>query len=177
MPFTLIPLGKTTFQITTSVGRCLQTYDLRRGLSLVFLTRPETPGEITSTAAWKDRVYAGWESAGPSPIVGVWVFERGKKVEELEMPPGTQEPITQLLLFGTWIVGCCPNQIHVWKSATHEHYTTLHPAGPHGTGDKSLLSGCVCEMPTYLNKIFVGRRDGSVEVWNISTGYALPGHF
>lgn len=28
-------------------------------------------------------------------------------------------------------------------------------------------------MPTYLNKIFVGRQDGSVEIWNLSTGKLL----
>ncbi|KAI9751551.1 MAG: hypothetical protein M1815_001078 [Lichina confinis] len=60
VPFTSIPLGKTTFQVTTSVGRCLQTYDLKRGLQLVFLTRPETPSEITATLAWKDCVLAAW---------------------------------------------------------------------------------------------------------------------
>lgn len=36
-------------------------------------------------------------------------------------------------------------------------------------GDNEITGG-ICNMPTYLNKIFVGRRDGWVEIWNISTG-------
>lgn len=32
------------------------------------------------------------------------------------------------------------------------------------------ITGGVTSMPTFLNKIFVGRRDGWVEIWNISTG-------
>ena len=54
VPFTSVPLGKTTFQITTSVGRSLQTYDLRRGLQLVFLSRPQCPDTITTTCAYRD---------------------------------------------------------------------------------------------------------------------------
>ena len=60
LPFTTVPLGKTTFQITTSVGRSLQTYDLRKGLNLVFITRPQTPETITASAALKDKVLAAW---------------------------------------------------------------------------------------------------------------------
>ncbi|KAG9815226.1 hypothetical protein KCU63_g19577, partial [Aureobasidium melanogenum] len=60
VPFTSIALGKTTFQLTTSVGRSLQTYDLRRGLNLVFITRPQTPEFITASIAHKDLVFAAW---------------------------------------------------------------------------------------------------------------------
>ncbi|KAK8010544.1 U3 small nucleolar RNA-associated protein 21-like [Apiospora arundinis] len=35
-------------------------------------------------------------------------------------------------------------------------------------GDNELTE--ICTMPTYLNKIFAGRRDGWVEIWNVSTG-------
>ena len=58
VPFTSVALGQKTFQITTSVGRCLQTYDLKRGLGLIFLTRPQTPADITATLASKDVVFA-----------------------------------------------------------------------------------------------------------------------
>lgn len=170
VPFTSLPLGKTTFQITTSVGRCLHTYDLRKGLNLVFLTRPQTPANITSTIAWKDRVFAAWGGEAAGGEVGVWVFKRGKKVEELEIPNGLAEPISQLVIFGSWIVGCCSSRIEVWKSTNYEHYTTLTSSSPRGPGSVKALSGCICNMPTFLNKIFVGKTDGSVEMWNISTG-------
>ncbi|KAH0551639.1 hypothetical protein GP486_007144, partial [Trichoglossum hirsutum] len=168
VPFSSIPLGKSTFQITTSVGRCLQTYDLRTGLNLVFLTRPQTEGDITAIVSWKDRVFAAW-SEGTTRI-GVSVFKRGKRVGVLEVPDDLDEPIGQLLIFGSWIVGCCASKIVVWKSANHEHYTTLVPPRSGGRKAGAVLSGGVTSMPTFLNKIFVGRADGGVEIWNVSTG-------
>ncbi|KAM5499654.1 rRNA-processing protein utp21 [Microsporum canis] len=172
VPFTCIPLGKTTFQITTSVGHCLQTYDLRRGLSLVFLTRPQTPALITATYAWKDRVFAAWGGQSSAQQRGVWVFKRGKRVAELEMPaiaPGAAaQSIERLVVFGSWIVGCCSNCILVWKSTDYSHYTTLTPAATKEF--TKLLPSTLCTMPTYLNKVFVGRSNGCVDIWNVSTG-------
>lgn len=167
MPFTSLPLGKTTFQITTSVGRSLQTYDLKRGLHLVFITRPQTPEDITATLAWKKLVFAAWGPSDRNVDRGVWVFQRGKKVAELELPLGGIDAITRLVVMGEWIVGCGVTKVEVWKTATLEHYTTLQGAS------SSRLSGCITNMPTYLNKIFVGRQDGSVEIWNVSTGKLL----
>jgi U3 small nucleolar RNA-associated protein 21 len=167
VPFTTLPLGKNTFQITTSVGRSLQTYDLKRGLNLVFITRPQTPEDITATVAWKKVVFAAWSSPKSKTQAGVWVFQRGKKTAELELPRGGIQRITRLVVLGEWIVGCGKTEIEIWRTATLEHYTTLQGAS------SSALSGCICNMPTYLNKIFVGRADGSVEIWNISTGKLL----
>lgn len=173
VPFTSIPLGKTTFQITTSVGRCLQTYDLRRGLSLIFLTRPQTPADITATCAWKDRVFAAWGGTTPNEPSGVWVFKRGKKIAELDSPAGLQEPIEQLLVFGAWMVGCCSTAIHVWKNTTYEHYTTLVPPASRNASSGRILTGRICNMPTYINKIFAGRQDGGIDIWNLGTGKLL----
>ncbi|OCL13026.1 Utp21-domain-containing protein [Glonium stellatum] len=165
VPFTTLPLGKTTFQITTSVGRCLQTYDLKKGLNLVFITRPQTPECVTASAAWKSQILAAWGGDTSQTTRGVWVFKRGKKVNELQQPSGgMKENVKQLLVFGAWIVGCCSSTIEVWKSSTFEHYTTL--AG----SPTNMFSGGVSNMPTYLNKIFAGRQDGTVEIWNLSTG-------
>ncbi|KAL2024596.1 hypothetical protein VTK56DRAFT_7639 [Thermocarpiscus australiensis] len=168
VPFTSIPLGKTTFQITTSVGRALQTYDLKRGLNLVFVTRPQTPADITATYAWKERVFAAWGDPRNGEAQGLWAFQRGKKVAELQLPADLDQPVRQILIFGSWIVACALTRIEVWKSATLEHYTTIFPAAAK-KGDNELTGG-VCNMPTFLNKIFVGRRDGWVEIWNVSTG-------
>jgi U3 small nucleolar RNA-associated protein 21 len=167
VPFTSIPLGKTSFQITTSVGRCLQTYDLKRGLNLVFLTRPQTPEDITATLAYKDKVYAAWcgDKKGAKP--GIWSFKRGKKVDELEVPADLDQPIQQILIFGTWIVACCTTRIEVWRSTTLEHYTSIHTvAAPKGGNE--IVS--ITNMPTYLNKIFAGRKDGSIDIFNVNTG-------
>ncbi|KAI1161356.1 WD domain-containing protein [Nemania serpens] len=169
VPFTSIPLGKTTFQLTTSTGRSLQTYDLKRGLNLVFMTRPQTPFQITATCASKGRVFAAWGDLGNGTShQGVWIFQRGKKVGHLALPSDLQQPIKQILVFGSWIVACSVTRIEVWKTATLEHYTTLFTMATR-KGDNELTGG-ICTMPTYLNKIFVGRRDGWVEIWNVATG-------
>lgn len=65
-------------------------------------------------------------------------------------------------------MACCLTRIEVWKTTTLEHYTTLHTIASK-PGDNEITGG-ICSMPTYLNKVFVGRRDGWVEIWNISTG-------
>lgn len=133
----------------------------------MFITRPQTPENITATLAWKKYVVTAWGGEGPDASRGIWLFQRGKKVDELELPRGLNENITQIISLGEWMVGCCSSRIEVWKSSTLEHYTTLQGASA------SLLSGGVCSMPTYLNKIFVGRQDGSVEIWNLSTAKLL----
>ena len=145
----------------------MQTYDLKRGLNLVFITKPQTPATITATLAWKKVLIAAWSDQRLKGTSGVWLFQRGKKVDELELPQDTRETITQLRVFGEWIVGCCTTRIEVWKSATLEHYTTLYGAST------SPLSGSVCTMPTFINKVFAGRKDGSVEIWNLSTAKLL----
>lgn len=173
-PFTTLPLGKTSFQITTSVGRCLQTYDLARGLNLVFLTRPQTPEDITATVAWKSQVLAAWGGQNADSDSGVWVFKRGRRVAELEMPRGAAERVQQLLVLGSWIVGCCNTRLEVWKASTLEHYTTLvSPYSKHGAAHGNQNSGGICNLPTYLNKVAVGKSDGSVELWNVSSGKLL----
>ncbi|KKA30329.1 hypothetical protein TD95_002263 [Thielaviopsis punctulata] len=168
VPFTSVPLGKTTFQITTSIGRSLQTYDLKRGLNLVFISRPQTAADITATLAWKTKVFAAFGDPRQNEPQGLWVFQRGRKVDELSLPADLDEPITQLLVFGQWIVACALTRIEVWKSSTLDHYTTLHLTSTE-QGDNEITGG-VTNMPTYLNKIFVGRKNGWVEIWNISTG-------
>ena len=87
---------------------------------------------------------------------------------ELPLPSDLDQPIKQILIFGGWIVACALTRIEVWKAATLEHYTTIFPAASK-KGDNELTGG-VINMPTFLNKIFVGRKDGWVEIWNVSTG-------
>lgn len=165
VPFTSTPLGKTTFQLTTSVGRSLQTYDLRRGLNLVFITRPQTPETITATTAWKDKLLAAWGgNDGISTTRGVWVFKRGKKVADLEFPPECEENVVEFCVFGSWIIGVCASQLLVWKSTDYSLYTTLTGISP------VHFTKCIASLPTFLNKVIVGRRDGSAEIWNVSSG-------
>lgn len=170
--FTSVRLGKSTFQVTTSIGRSLQTYDLRKGLNLVFVTRPETPEIITATFAWQDKVFAAWGNFQPGCPGGIWVFKRGKKVASLELPARIDEPIQRLLVFGTWIIGCCSTSIQVWETGSYQHYITLSPQQV-GSARGAIYTGQMCNIPTYINKIFVGKYDGSVDIWNLRTGKLL----
>jgi U3 small nucleolar RNA-associated protein 21 len=137
-------------------------------LNLVFVTRPQTPADITATYAWKEKVFAAWGDPRNGEPQGMWAFARGKKAAELQLPSDLDQPIKQILIFGSWVVACALTRIEVFKSATLEHYTTIFTAAAK-KGDNEITGG-VCNMPTFLNKIFVGRRDGWVEIWNISTG-------
>lgn len=168
VPFSSVALGKTTFQITTSVGRALQSYDLTKGLDLVFVTRPVTPENITALHAWKEKILAAWGDPSNGEKHGIWIFQRGRKVAHLALPDGIDQPIQQILVFGSWIVACASTRLEVWRTHTLQHYTTLHPK----TGRKgdNLITGGIVNVPTYLNKVFVGRKDGRVEIWNVSTG-------
>ena len=136
----------------------------------MFLTRPQTPGDITATLAWRDQVYAAWSGDTPRSPRGVWLFKRGRRVAELEMPAGLDEPIQQLLIFGTWVVGCCSTRLEVWKTSPHEYYTTIFPPALLSESAAPTLTGTICHMPTWLNKVLVGKGDGSVEIWNVSVG-------
>lgn len=171
VPFTSVPLGKTTFQITTSIGTSLQTYDLRRGLNLVFLSRPHCPRPITATVAYRDRVFVAWGGLQPGEPRGVWTLKRGRLVGELDVKDAHFQEIRHIVVFGPWIVGCGTEAIEVWKLDSSEHYTTILPSNQHNRDlSRSVFTGLACTLPTLLNKIFVGRRDGLVEVYNVSTG-------
>ena len=171
VPFSSHAQGKTTVQLNTSVGRSIQTYDLRKGLHLVFISQPQTPGPITANEVHGDSVLAAWSSGETAR--GVWAYKRGKKAKELEVPLDLDEDIVELLVLGPWIVGCCSTRIEVWRSTSYEHYTTLLPPYS-GYGPASgVLTGGICSLPTFTNKICAGRDDGSVEIWNVCTGKHL----
>ena len=139
-------------------------------MNLTFITRPQTPDVITAIFAFKDRLFAAWGGSETEDKGGIWVFKRGKKIDELEIPAGMNESVRQLFIFGSWIVGCCSSRLEVWKSATYEHFTTL--VSPRSWDSPAIegLSGVVCNIPTLLNKVLVGKTDGSVELWNLGTG-------
>ncbi|RMZ81906.1 hypothetical protein DV738_g2032, partial [Chaetothyriales sp. CBS 135597] len=167
VPFTLAALGKTTWQVTTSVGRSLQTYDLRRGLQLVFLSRPQCPDTITAICAYRDRVFVAWGGANGLQG-GVGVFKRGQLQALLE-PAQMVQQIDQLIVFGPWIVGCGRKTLEVWKHDTLEHYTSISAQSGAVRGTTPAFTGRICTMPTYLNKVFVACADGSVAIYNVRT--------
>ena len=96
------------------------------------------------------------------------MFQRGKKIAELQIPWELDDSIHTLLVYGSWIIGCSSTHTYVWKSSTYEFYTVLRTSQSRLGEDG--LTGMICTMPTYVNKVFVDRRDGSVDIWNVSTG-------
>ena len=111
-------------------------------------------------------MFAAWGGRDAQDGQGIWVFRRGRLLGELESPTAVHQEIRQILVFGTWIIGCGEHAVEVWKSDTYEHYTTI--SSPEHSAP--VFTGRVCNLPTFLNKIFVGRFDGNVEVYNVSTG-------
>ena len=118
-------------------------------------------------------MWAAWGNLRPRSPGGIWVFKRGAKVASLEMPPAIDGPIQQLLIFGSWAVGCTTRSVQVWKSTTGEHYTTLHPPSSGPQAARAIYTGKMCTMPTFLNKVFIGRSDGSIDIWNLRTAVLL----
>lgn len=114
--------------------------------------------------ASKDLVFAAWGGSEPDSSRGVWVYKRGKRTAEFEVPHTLRENITTLCAFGSWIIACCPSQILVWKSSTFELYTTLQGS------TASQFTGPITTMPTMLNKILAAKDDGTLEIWNVSSG-------
>lgn len=161
-----MPLGKTTFQITTSTGRSLQTYDLQRGLNLVFLSNPLCPEDITATCAYRDRVFAAWGSESAKIGHGIWVFKRGRLIGELEKASSNAQTVQKILILGNWIVGLGRTTVQIWKNDTYEHYTTI-------SNSTATEFSHVCNLPTFVNKVFVGRSDGLIDIYNILTGKLL----
>ena len=78
------------------------------------------------------------------------------------------EDVVQLVVYGAWILGCCTTKIEVWNATTLEYHTTL--ASPVAGGRGDILTGGITVMPTLTNKVFAGRENGSVEIWNVATG-------
>ncbi|EWC44732.1 hypothetical protein DRE_06510 [Drechslerella stenobrocha 248] len=153
-PFALLQ-HTATFQLSTSTGHSVSTYDIRR-LNLLFVTSPQTPSEITSIYARGKELYVGFRT-------GIWIFERGKKKGEMSMDDveAGRTGIKNIFGFGDWLVGTIgPKSIGVWNIGTRELYTIIELFG-----DADIVS--VLHPPTFLNKICVGTSQGGVEIWNI----------
>ncbi|KAK6341649.1 hypothetical protein TWF696_008718 [Orbilia brochopaga] len=156
-PFALLQ-HSATFQLSTSTGHSVSTYDIRR-LNLLFVTSPQTPSEITSIYARGKELYVGFRT-------GIWIFERGKKKGEMQMDDvmAGRTGIKDIFGFGDWLVGITgPKSVDVWKIGSRELYTTIELFG-----DAEIVN--IVHPPTFLNKICIAKSDGGVEIWNIRSG-------
>lgn len=116
-------------------------------------------------------MFAAWGGTQPNEPRGLWVFKRGRLIGELDIHDTHPQALVQILTFGPWVVGCGAEAIEVWKSESYEHYTTILPSTASIDGRiNGTFSGHICTLPTLLNKVCVGRKDGLVEIYNVSTG-------
>ena len=123
---------------------------------------------MTATCAYRDRVLVAWGSGNTKNGRGIWLFKRGRYIGSLDIEGTTDQELRKIVVFGNWIIGCGPKAIEVWKNESYEHYTTIIPTTT--TTNRADLAACICTLPTFLNKVFVGRTDGNIEVYNVSTG-------
>ena len=100
------------------------------------------------------------------------MFKRGTRVASLDSP-GLAGPIDRLVVFGSWVVGSWAGGLEVWKTGSYEPYASLRPRLAPDSSCEQIYSGIMCNMPTYLNKVFVGRMDGAVDIWNLRSGKLL----
>lgn len=98
---------------------------------------------------------------------GVWVFRRGRLVAQLEQPQSPDQAIHKVLVLGQWIVGCGQKTVEVWKNDSYEHYTSI--SSTNSTSQKADFTA-LCTLPTFVNKIFVGKSDGQLDIYNVFTG-------
>lgn len=107
-----------------------------------------------------------WGSEAAKNGAGLWVFKRGRLVGQLEQPSSNAQSVQKIVVIGNWVVGLGRMTIQIWKNVTYEHYTTI-------TSSTSSEFTHVCNLPTFVNKIFVGKSDGLVDIYNIATGKLL----
>lgn len=90
------------------------------------------------------------------------------------------ETLTNLLVFGTTLVALSHSgrKMFVWdippyvKAASNPNGSTTTTTTPYATIEfgPGFIATKVIHPATYLNKVVVGSKDGSLAVWNIRTG-------
>ncbi|KAL7415398.1 WD-repeat protein [Mrakia frigida] len=136
-------------------------------MGLVFVG-PSTPKPITSLVLNQDSVFA----ASGSSIIR---YVRGRAVDVYEAPSETTT-LVQILVFGEQLLalGEEGDEVFIWNIASKELSSTI-PLPPNFTATHIL------HPPTYLNKILLASRQGSLALYNIRsrslihTFAALPG--
>ncbi|KAL8542233.1 hypothetical protein ACS0TY_003195 [Phlomoides rotata] len=154
VPFFVQRLGTETF-VTVSVGKAFQIYNCAK-LNLV-LVGPQLPKKIRALASYRDYTFAAYGH-------NVAVFKRAHQVTTWE---SHKAKVNHLLLFGDYILSIdVKGNIFIWafKGITENN----SPVGHISLGT-NFTPSCIMHPDTYLNKVIVGSREGSLQLWNIST--------
>ncbi|MCO5584790.1 hypothetical protein L7F22_038722 [Adiantum nelumboides] len=158
IPFVVQQRGLENF-VTVSVGKTFQIFNCAK-LSLVFVA-PQLEKRIRALACWRDYTYA---ASGTS----IFVFRRAQQVAQWS---AHQNKIVHIIALGDHILSIdSEGWIFVWETTNLEK-----EAAPLRTicVEEPILPTCLMHPDTYLNKVIVGTEEGSLFLWNISTGKLL----
>ncbi|KAG5513227.1 hypothetical protein PMAC_001597 [Pneumocystis sp. 'macacae'] len=164
VPFDVMIRG-TSFLISTCVGRNIQTYDCAK-LNLLFVT-PSTEGKISSICSWNDFIFA---AVGQE----IFAYRKGKLVSLSNIFLGN---ITLMEAFGGYLTTYTDqNYLTVWNIHLQGNlwplfniYVDISEIYTEIEIDKKSSVLCMIHPVTYLNKLVLGKIDGTLEIWNIRT--------
>ncbi|KAG4304068.1 hypothetical protein PORY_002591 [Pneumocystis oryctolagi] len=168
VPFDIMIRG-TSFILSTCVGHNIQIYDCAK-LNLLFVT-PKTEKKISFICSWNDFVFAAVEQE-------IFVYRKGKLVLELSMKQTCEGNIMLMDAFSGYLVTYTDrNHLTVWNVLSQGNFpgiflnncayiTEIYSEIEFGKKSRVL---CMIHPATYLNKLILGKIDGTLELWNIRT--------
>ncbi|CAG8647186.1 26118_t:CDS:10 [Gigaspora margarita] len=143
IPFDLQVRGDTYF-VTTCIGNSFHIYDVG--------TQTEKP--ITAIASYGDTIFV---SCGKDLIA----FKFGKEISRYH--GNHQENIFFLSIFGNYIIALSEDNIVIlWDHKSGELHSEIQ-------FDENFTVSTVIHPSTYLNKVLLGSRQGTMQIWNIRT--------
>ncbi|PVU97883.1 hypothetical protein BB561_000277 [Smittium simulii] len=152
IPHSILYRGQTPF-ITTCIGNSFNIYDIET-LNLLFVG-PQFDTPIEALASFKDETFVAVSNK-------VFIATRGKLCGEFSLQE--DDSIFDLLVYGELLIGLSTNNsIYVWTIKNRELYTQID------FNKEDFVVTCVIHPSTYLDKIAVGSKQGSIRIINIKT--------
>ncbi|XP_069481588.1 WD repeat-containing protein 36 [Ambystoma mexicanum] len=150
------------FYVVTCVGRAFHTFNVNK-LGIVAVSNAVTQ-DITCLAADRMLVFASHGTL-------LQAFARNKEV--VHTYKGHIAEIHLLQPFGDHVISVdTENVLIIWDVQSEEEYLQLN-------FDKTVFAvSAIMHPSTYVNKILLGSRQGSLQLWNIKTNklvYTFPG--
>ncbi|KAL1914934.1 uncharacterized protein VTP21DRAFT_7850 [Calcarisporiella thermophila] len=152
IPFLVQSRGQDYF-LTTCVGKSFHIYNCSK-MNLLFVG-PQTENPITAMACQGDLTFA----ASGSDII---IYKRTKEISRIKTD--VTGSIVSLLMFGQHVIAVTDdNSLKMYDHATKELYTELEL-------ENEFTVTSIVHPSTYLNKVLIGSKEGTMQLWNIRTG-------
>lgn len=138
--------------LCTSVGKWFHTYgcDKFRLLSV----SGEHPGPITCMAGDGFHIYTASEN-------NIYAWRRGCELKHVYK--GHEAAVHKLLPFGIHLISVDKNNVlKIFDIKEEAEFLELK-------FEKSFKISTICHPPTYLNKILLGSKKGTLQLWNVRT--------